>query len=144
MGNGQVLWTCTRRNKTLPPSKSLPVMGEMVSVNTASLDGHLHSSKKRARWAQGFHDELKGHMLDLKRNGPRQVYFARDSPCDENKQPYYTGSVAAWVNKTAPYAVHQDGGIKCAAGASSTIRGRDNIKIGTRNTMTLRAAGKLQ
>ena len=76
--------------------------------------------------------------------GSIRLFFAQDSPCDENKQPYYTGSVAAWVNKTAPYAVHQDGGIKCAAGASSTIRGRDNIKIGTRNTMTLRAAGKLQ
>ena len=29
-GSGQVLWTCTGRNKTLPPSASLPVMGEIV------------------------------------------------------------------------------------------------------------------
>ena len=87
------------RNKTLPPTESLPVRGEIAGVNTASLGGYLHSSKKRARWAQGFHDELKGHMLDLKRNGPRQVYFARDSPCDENKQSYNTRLVAAQVNK---------------------------------------------
>ena len=44
----------------------------------------------------------------------------------------------------APSAVHQDGGVKYATGAPSKIRGRDNITIGTRNTRTLRAAGKLQ
>ena len=38
--------------------------------------------------------------------------------------------------RTAPSAVHQDGGVK--------IRGRDNISIGTWNTRTLRASGKLQ
>ena len=46
--------------------------------------------------------------------------------------------------RTAPSAVHQDGGVKYPAGASSKIRGRDNITIGTWNTRTLRAAGKLQ
>ena len=48
--------------------------------------------------------------------------------------------------RTAPSAVHQDGtgGVKCATGASSKIQGRDNITIGTWNTRTLRAAGKLQ
>ena len=46
--------------------------------------------------------------------------------------------------RTAPSAVHQNGGVKCATGASSNIRGRDNITIGTWNTRTLRAAGKLQ
>ena len=35
-------------------------------------------------------------------------------------------------------------GVKYAIGASSKIRGRDNITIGTWNTKTLRAAGKLQ
>ena len=45
--------------------------------------------------------------------------------------------------RTTPSAVHQDGGVKCATGASSKIRGRD-ITIGTWNTRTLRAAGKLQ
>ena len=36
--------------------------------------------------------------------------------------------------RTAPSAVHQDGGVKYAPGASSKIRGRDNITIGTWNT----------
>ena len=46
--------------------------------------------------------------------------------------------------RTVPSAVHQDGGVKCATGASSKIRGRDNITTGTWNTRTCRAAGKLQ
>ena len=45
--------------------------------------------------------------------------------------------------RTVPSAVHQDGGVKYATGASSKIRGRD-ITIGTWNTRRLRAAGKLQ
>ena len=36
------------------------------------------------------------------------------------------------------------GGVKYATGALSKIRGRDYITIGTWNTRTLRAAGKLQ
>ena len=72
-GNGQVFWTCTGRNKTLPPSTSLPVTGEIAGVNTASLGGYLHSSKKRARWAEGFHDEFNGRVFDLERDGLRQV-----------------------------------------------------------------------
>ena len=46
--------------------------------------------------------------------------------------------------RTAPSAVHQDGGVKCATDASSKTRRRDNITIGTWNTRTLKAAGKLQ
>ena len=46
--------------------------------------------------------------------------------------------------RTAPSAAHQDGGVKYATGASSKIRGRDNITIGTWNTRTLTAAGKLK
>ena len=61
------------RNKMLPPSLSLPVTGKIACVNTASLGGYLHSKKKRARWAEGFHDELNGHMFDLERDGLRQV-----------------------------------------------------------------------
>ena len=70
MGSGQVVWTYTGRNKTLPPSTILPVISK---ISTASLGGYLHSKKKRARWAEGFHDELKGHVFDLERNGLRQV-----------------------------------------------------------------------
>ena len=46
--------------------------------------------------------------------------------------------------RTEPSAVHQDGGVKYATGASSKIRGRNNITAGTWNTRTLRAAGKLK
>ena len=74
---GRVLWICTGRNKTLPPSTSLPVMGEIAGVNTAaldgclltSLDGCLLSTKTRARWVEGFHDKLSGHVFDLERGG---------------------------------------------------------------------------
>ena len=48
-------------------------MGEIAGVNTASLGGYLHSSKKRAGWVEGFHDELNGNVFDLDRNGLRQV-----------------------------------------------------------------------
>ena len=46
--------------------------------------------------------------------------------------------------RTAPSAVNQDRGVKHATGAPSKIRGRDSITIGTWNTRTLRAVGKLQ
>ena len=46
--------------------------------------------------------------------------------------------------RTAPSAVHLDGGVKYATGASSKIRGRDNIAIGTWNIRTLSTAWKLQ
>ena len=62
--------------KTLPPSTILPVMGKIAGVNTASLGGYLHSTKTRARWAEGFHDELNGHVFDLERDGLRQVVLA--------------------------------------------------------------------
>ena len=115
-------------------------MGEIAGVNTASLGVYLHSTKTRARWAEGFH-QLNGHVFDLERDGLRHVVLAQDSPCDDNTQPFHTGSVAARSTRTAPSAAHQDGGVKCATGASSRIRGRD-ITIGTWNTRTLRAAGK--
>ena len=67
LGSGPVLWTYTER-KTLPPSTSLPVMGEIAGVNTTSLGGYLHSTETKARWAEGFH-ELNGHVFDLERNG---------------------------------------------------------------------------
>ena len=38
-------------------------------------------------------------VTSLERDGLRQVYFAQDSPCDDNTQPYHTGLVASWVNK---------------------------------------------
>ena len=48
-------------------------MGEIAGVNTASLGGYPHRPKTRAKWAEGFHDELNGHAFDLERDGLRQV-----------------------------------------------------------------------
>ena len=48
-------------------------MGEIVGANTAALGGYLHGSKTRARWADGFRDELNGHVFDLERGWLRQV-----------------------------------------------------------------------
>ena len=47
------------------------------------------------------------------------------------------------LTRTAPSAVHQDGGIKQATGTPSESRGRDNINTGTWNTRTLGTVGKL-
>ena len=73
LGSGLVFCTCTGRNKTLPPSTSLPVVGEPAGINMASLGGCLHGSKTRARWAEGFHDEVNSHMFDVDSGGLRQV-----------------------------------------------------------------------
>ena len=75
--------------------------------------------------------------------GSVRLYLARDSLYDENKQPYYTGSVAARIKDRA-ITVCQDGGVKHATGASSKIRASENIAMGTWNTRTVKAAGKLQ
>ena len=64
---------CTGRNKTFPISMSVPVMGELTDVNTPSLGGCLYSSKTKTRLAEGFHDDLDGHMFDLERDGLHQV-----------------------------------------------------------------------
>ena len=76
--------------------------------------------------------------------GSVRLYLALDSSYDENKQPYHTGRSPPGSTRTAPSAVHQDGDVKYATGASSKIHGRDNITTGTWNTRTLRVAGKLQ
>ena len=70
-------------------------MGEIAGVNAASLGGYLHSTKTRARWAEGFH-ELNGHVFDLERDGLRQVVLCPRLTMrfDDNTQPYHTGSVA--------------------------------------------------
>ena len=48
-------------------------MVKIAGVNTTSLSEYLHSKTKRDRWAEGFHDELNGHVFDLERDGLRQV-----------------------------------------------------------------------
>ena len=57
------------RNKTFLPPTSLPVMGEIAGVNTASPGGCLHGSKTRTRWVEGFHEELNSNVFDLERDG---------------------------------------------------------------------------
>ena len=82
-GSGQALWTCTGRNKTLPPSASLPVTGEIADVNTASLGRYIYGSIKRARWASTMNSAAT--CATWRGMGSVVLYFARDSPCDENK-----------------------------------------------------------
>ena len=48
-------------------------MGEIADVNTESLGVHLHSTETKARWAEGFHDELNGHVFDMERDGFSEV-----------------------------------------------------------------------
>ena len=92
-----------------------------------------------------FHDELNGHEFDRERDGLRQVVLCplltimmktNNHTMPDRSPPGST--------RTAPSAVHQDGGVKYATVASSKIRGRDNITKDTWNTRTLRARGKLQ
>ena len=75
--------------------------------------------------------------------GSFRLYFARGSPCNETSNHTIPDRSPPGSTKTAPSAVHQDGGVKYATGASSKISGRDNIAIGNWNTRTLRAPGKL-
>ena len=115
-------------------------MGEIAGVNTASVVGCLHSSRTRARWAEGFHDELDGHMIDVERDRPLQVVPFPVSQHDmtTNNQTIPDRSPSE-LTRTVPSAVHQDGSVKHATCAPSKIFGRDNITIGTWNTRTIRA-----
>ena len=141
--NGRVLWTYMGWNKMLSPSMSLPVKGETAGVNTASQGGWLHSSKTRARWAEGFHNKLKGNVFDLEGCAPSDCTLPFSH--HENKTSNHTklDQLPPWLTRTTPSVVHQVGGVKYATGASSKICGRD-ITSGTWNTRTLTAAGKLQ
>ena len=72
-------------------------MGEIAGVNTASLGGYLHSSKTKTRWAEGFHDELNGHVFPGEEWAPLGCTLPVRHHYDENKQQYHTRSVAARV-----------------------------------------------
>ena len=140
---GLVLRTYTGR-KTLPPSTSLPVMVETAGVNTASLGGYLHSTKTKG--------QMGGRVPRTQRQRVRHGEGWAPPGCTLPKTHYAMKTYNHTIpdrspprsTRTAPSAVHQDGGVNCATGASSKIRGRDNITIGTLNTRTLRPAGKLQ
>ena len=83
----------------LPPSTSLPVMGEIAGVNTALPGGYLHSSKTRAKWALDSIMNSMATCLTWRRMGSVRLCLAHDPPYDENKQPYHTGSVTAQGNR---------------------------------------------
>ena len=92
---------------------------------------------------EGFHDELKGHVFDLERDRLCQVVPCPDSPYGKTSNHIVPDQLPPGSTRTMPSGIHQDGGVKYATGASWRICGRDNITIGTWNTRTLRAAGKL-
>ena len=73
-----------------------------------------------------------------------RLYFARDSPCDENKQPHHTGSVAAGVKKER--AFHRTPGRRCQVCYWCIIKDpwKRQHHQGIWIARTLRAAGNLQ
>ena len=67
-------------------------MGEIAGINTASLGGCLHCTNTKARWVEGFHDELNSRMFHLERDGLRQVV---PFPCD----------TMTWQQMMGPYRI---------------------------------------
>ena len=98
------------KEKTFPPSTSLPVICEIAGVNTASLGGYLHSTKTRARWAEGFH-ELNGYVFDLERDGLRQVVLCPRLTMMTTYNHTIPDRSPPGSTRTAPSAGHQDGGV---------------------------------
>ena len=93
------LWTCMGWNKRLPPFMSLPVMGEIAGVNTAPLGRSSWFEEKGQMGGRVPQWTQWPHVWPGERWALVRLYFAHDSPCDENKQPYHAGSVVAQVNK---------------------------------------------
>ena len=95
-------------------------------------------------WRKGSTMNSTATCLTWREKGFFRLHFVRYSPCDDNKQPYQSGLVVARVNEDR--AFRRTPGRRCqvCTGASSKIRGRDNITIVIWNTKALRAARKLQ
>ena len=110
---------------------SLPIMGEIAGVNLTSLGGCLHSLKTRARWSEGFHDELNGHVFDLKRDGLCQVVLCFWVTMRQISNHTMPNCSPLGPTKTTPSTIHQDEGIKHVADASLKSCWRDNITIRT-------------
>ena len=76
----------------------------------------------------------------LRRMGSVRLYFARDSPCDEDSKPYHTGLVAARVNKDR--AFRRTSGRRCQVCYWCIIKDswkrQHHLYVGTWNTRTLR------
>ena len=92
---------------------SLSIISEIAGVNTASVGGYLHSSTARARWAEDSTMNSTATCSTWRGMGFVRLCLASDSPYDENKQPYNTGSVVARVNKDR--AFHRTSGRRCQA-----------------------------
>ncbi len=84
VGSGQVVWACTGKNKTLPPSTSLPVMGEIAGVRMASVGGYFPSSKTRASWRMGSTMNWTAWRSTGRGKGSVWIYLAREPPYDGN------------------------------------------------------------
>ena len=111
-----------REGKTLLPSTSLSVMGEIAGVNMALLGGYLHSTKTRVPETQ------------RPRVQPGEGWAPPGCtlPKTHHVMITYNHTIPDWLppgsTRTATSAVHQDGGVKCATGASSRIHLEDSRK----------------
>ena len=94
----KVLWTCMGR-KMLLLSTSLPDMDEIAGVNRHHWADIFIVRRQGPDGWEGSRMNSTALSLTWRGMGSIRLYLARDSPCDDNKQPYYTGSVAAQVNK---------------------------------------------
>ena len=92
-----------------------------------------------------FHDKLS--QWPHVQPGEGWAVWGCTLPLSHHEMKTSNHAVPDWspprLARTASYTIDQDGGVKNATGASSKIHGRDNITIGTWNTRTLGAAGKL-
>ena len=82
-----------------------------------------------ARRVEGIHDVLNDHMFDVERNGLRQVALCLSQHEMTTINQIIPDRSPPGSTRTAPSAVHQDGGIKYATGAPTTIYGRDNSTL---------------
>ena len=81
VGGGQVLWTCTGRNKTFPPSRNLPVKGEIAGVNSTSLGSSAFIVQRQGPdgWNSSMMNSTATH-LTWRGMGSIRLYLAGDLP----------------------------------------------------------------
>ena len=108
-------------------STSLPVMGEIASINMSSLGGCLHNLKTRARWVPWWTQQ------PYVQSGEGWAPLGCTLPLSHREKETSNHTISDWLppglTRTTPSAIHQDRGIKHAIGASSKIHGRDNITM---------------
>ena len=117
-------------------------MSEIAGVNTASLGGYFVVQRQGPDGRKGPMNSTATYST-WRGMGSARLYFAQDSPCDDNSQPYHTGLVATLVKKDR--AFRRTPGRRCPVCYWCIIEdSRKRFTIGTWKTRTLRAAGKLQ